>query len=91
MPGAPAFRLADLDRRAARLASVALSRHERAVLDAVITLGREAATAREAASAAGLVVGSTPVTGDLHDVPDAFRRAFAPGARANIGNLPPHA
>lgn len=90
MRGAPAFGLADLDGLAARLASVELSRDERAVLDALIALGREAASAREAAGAAGLLVGSTPVTGDLHDVPGAFRRAFAPGARANIGNLPPH-
>lgn len=86
MRGAPVFGLADLDRLAARLADVELSADDRAVFDELIALGRDAAAAR----AAGLVLGSAPVAGELGDVPGAFRRAFAPGARASIGRLPPH-
>ena len=57
------------------------------MIDALIQLGRAHAAAREAAEAAGLVVGSQSVAGKMSNASDAFSRAFAPGTRANVGNV----
>ncbi len=89
MDVALSFSTSDLDRLLTRLSSVDLSAHDRAVLDAVVGLGRVKAAAREAAEAAGFVVDAAEVSGEIGDPVDAFRRAFAPGGRANIGNLLP--
>lgn len=89
MRGTSSLCTADLDRLAARVSELNLAEADRSLLDHLIRLGREAAAAREAAEAAGLVIGSAPVTGKLDSVPDAFRRAFAPGTRADIASLPP--
>ena len=89
MRGTSSLCIADLDRLAARVAALNLAPADRSLLEHLIRLGRETTAAREAAEAAGLVIGSAPVTGELGSVPDAFRRAFAPGTRANIVSLPP--
>jgi hypothetical protein len=89
MQRSPAVRVADLDRLAERLAALDLSPEDRAVWTDLLALGREAATARGAAEAAGLVFGAPLAPALGGSVPDAFRRAMAPGARAIVGNVPP--
>ena len=81
------FSVADLHRVRLRLAELDLSADDRSVIEALIQLGNAHVAAHEAAEAAGLVVGSRSVSSEMSDPRDAFNRAFAPGTRANVGNV----
>jgi hypothetical protein len=88
-PRKPSFRTADLDRLNDHVAAIGLDTRDATVWQELLAIGRQLAHVRETAEASGLIVGSAPVTAELGDIQDAFRRSYGSGGRAIVGNVPP--
>ena len=83
------FRTADLDRLDHQIHHAHLSPDDQKIWQALLALGREIAAAREAAEAAGLVIGSAPIDATIGDLNRAFDRSATSGTRAIVGNVAP--
>jgi hypothetical protein len=89
MHGALNFGTADLDRLDHQIRDANLSSDNHKVWRALLELGRELAAAREAAEAAGLVFGASPMRLSIGNLVEAFDRSSTKGTRAIVGNVAP--